>query len=182
MRTIDYFPCKVCKSKGTGEELFVPVPDIDPSTQEIKSIACKSQTELSNDQKVQLGLTAKDVLENCEITELEANKVVCYKCKDDYFYDGAAHKCRATIEYSTMRGCSLTFDNVHCMFCKDGLQLDITSGKCFAKNHKIDFSKLDSGMGPQYEDEHQAVQDRDEQMQSQMYGSDKYGETPENGY
>ena len=161
---------------------MVPVPKINSSTQEIESISCKNQTELSNDEKIQLGLNTKDVLSNCEITELENNKVVCYKCEDDYFYDGAAKKCRASIEYSTMKGCSLTFDNVHCMFCKDGMQLDITSGKCFSRRHKIDFSKLDSGMGPQYEDENSDDQNRDDQMLSQMYQAGGQSSEPEFSY
>ena len=161
---------------------MVPIPELDSDSGEIKSIACKSQKDLSKEEKTQFGLDTKDVLANCEITVLEANRVICYKCQKRYFYDGAAQKCRLSSEYSTMKGCALTYDNVHCMFCQNGMQLDITSGKCISKSHKIDFSKLNSGMGPQYELENQAISDRDEQMQSQMYGSNMYSDEAENDY
>jgi hypothetical protein len=184
MRTIDFFPCKVCKSPDTKneEDLIVPVPELDSETGEIKNISCENQKNLSNDQKKQLGLDVKEVLKNCEITVLEGNKVICYKCHDGFFYDGASQKCRHTAEYSTMKGCSLTYDNVHCMFCQNGMQLDITSGKCISKTHKIDFSKLDSGMGPQYNLENQAYNQREEQMQSQMYSSNSFSDEAENNY
>ena len=172
MRTIDFFACKVCKSPDAKDEtkLIVPVPDLDSETGEIKDISCQPQTDLTKDQKVQLGLDIKEALKHCEITVLEGNKVICYKCHDGFFYDGASQKCRHSSQYSTMKGCALTYDNVHCMFCQNGMQLDITSGKCLSKTHKVDFSKLDSGMGPQYSLENQAYQNREEQMQSQMYG------------
>jgi hypothetical protein len=169
----------VCQSPDPKKELLVPVPKYNEEDNEIESITCESKKKLSKDQKAQLGLDIKHVLENCEITVLENNKVVCFKCMSDFFYDGAAQKCRRRKEYSTMQGCALTYDNVNCMFCQDNFQLDFSSGKCISKSEKIDFSKLDSGMGPQYQLENQDAQQREEQMNSQMYNWDQYNDERE---
>lgn len=182
MRTVDFFPCKVCKSEDPKKELLVPVPAFSEDSSEIESISCESQSSLSKEQQTQLGLDVKHSLDNCEVTVLENGKVVCFKCLDKFFYDGSSQKCRRRSEYSTMQGCALSYDNTHCMFCQDAFQLDITSGRCLSRNRKVDFSKLDSGMGPQYDLENQAKQQRDEQMTGQMYNWDGYNDDGQNQY
>ena len=169
MRTLDFHPCKVCKDfKNTN---VVPIPKLNPETSEIETIECLDLESLDKDQKTQFGLDLKDVLLNCDTTALENNKVICYKCEEEFFYDGSSQKCRRSDEYSTMENCSLTFDNVHCQFCHRDTQMDFTSGKCISKKHKIEFNKLDTGMGPQFEQENLAVNQRHQDIQGRMFDS-----------
>ena len=160
MKTLDYFPCKVCKD--SAHESIIPVPTIDPDTSAVTDIECLPFKSISKEQHEQLGLNIKGQLDHCMATVLQDQKVICYKCDSGFFYDGAAHKCRETSDYSTMNGCALTYDNVKCMFCNNDKQLDIISGKCLDLKNRIEFKKLDSGMGPQYEQANQAINNRDE--------------------
>lgn len=148
---------------------MVPIPSFSEDKSSLDSIECKALSALSQEEKIEFGLDHKDPLANCEITVLENNKVICYRCLDEYFFDGNANKCRKREEYSTMEGCEVSYDNVHCVFCQDDKQFDFTSGKCISKDHKIDMTKLNSQMGFQYQDYNEVVEGKNEDLLDGVY-------------
>lgn len=160
--------------------MIVPVPVLVKETNEILSIQCLPLKSLTKPQLEELGLGHRVVLDDCEATTLEAGKVICYKCAPNHFFDAAAQKCRKTKEYSTMEGCAQTYDNVKCVLCQSAWQLDYTSGKCIGQDRLVKFKALDSGMGPQYEQEQLSVNEGNHQITDNMFQdangyNDEYG-------
>lgn len=148
---------------------MIPVPEKVKETNEILSIQCLPLKSLKKPQLDDLGLDPHNSLENCEATVLENGKVLCYRCAPNHFYDAAAQLCRKTEEYSTMQGCAVTYDNVHCVFCQSAWQMDFTSGKCIGQDRLVKFKNVDSGMGPQYEQENKSIAEGRSEFGQKMF-------------
>ena len=149
--------------------MIIPVPNMVKESNEILSIQCLSLKSLKKPQLDDLGLDQHGSLENCDATTLENGKVVCYRCSQNHFYDSAAQLCRKTKEYSTMEGCAVTYDNVHCVFCQAAWQLDYTSGKCIGQDRKVKFKNVDAGMGPQFEQENKSMAEGRTEFNQNMF-------------
>lgn len=146
MRTLKYFPCKVCKSDD--DTIVVPEADFDPQNGEILSIECKKIEEVHADMLKYLGIKNSNQLENCEATIFENKQILCYRCSEDYFYDGAHKICRPIEQFPALKGCSLSFDMNHCIFCDSEFQMDVTTGSCVEKDFKINTTKFDNEKSP----------------------------------
>lgn len=146
MRTMGYFPCKVCKSQD--DEVILPDPDVDPETGEILSIECKKFEEVHEDLLKPMGIKSADKFANCEATIYENKQILCFKCADGYYYDGVGQVCRSQKKAPGLSGCSLSYDNAHCIFCSSDLQMDVSNGSCVSKDKEIDYNTLDENMSP----------------------------------
>jgi hypothetical protein len=146
MRTMSYFPCKVCKSE-TGK-VILPDADVDPQSGEILSIECKPFEEVHKDLLQEMKIKDQTKFDNCEATIFENKQIMCFKCGEGFYYDGVHQVCRETKKFPGMEGCALTFDNSHCVFCNSDLQMDITNGKCISKDAQIDFNSFGDNQSP----------------------------------
>ena len=146
MRTLTYFPCKVCKSE-TGK-VILPDADVDPQSGEILSIECKAFDEVHEELLKEMNIKDESKFDNCEATIFENKQIMCFKCADGYHYDGIHHKCRESKDFPGLEGCSVSFDNSHCVFCNSDLQMDITNGKCISKDAQIDYNSLNDNQSP----------------------------------
>ena len=146
MRTLNYFPCKICHS--TNEEKIVPVAEMDPKTFEILSVDCQAFESIDEETLKKFGLESEEQLENCEATIFENNQILCYKCAEEFYFDGATRVCRPSKDVPALRGCSVTYDNQHCVLCVDKFQMDLHSGRCQPDSDTIDLSKYDQFVSP----------------------------------
>lgn len=146
MRTLTYFPCKVCKIEG--DKVYLPDAELDPQTGEILSVECKAFEEVDQKKLKKMKITSKDKFDHCEATIIENQQIMCFKCEDDYYYDGMHQECKEEKHHPTLQGCSLTFDGAHCVFCDTHMQMDVTTGSCAPKDKVIDLHKFDQEMAP----------------------------------
>ena len=127
---------------------MLPDADFDPQSGEILSIECKKYEEMNPNDLKTMGISDPAQFDNCEATIFENKQIMCYKCAQDHFYDGARKICRPIDRYPNLKGCSLTFDMNHCIFCQSDMQMDVTTGSCVPKNVQIDLNKFDSQLSP----------------------------------
>ena len=146
MRTMGYFPCKVCKSET--EDVILPEADVDPETGEILSIECKKYEEVHEDLLEELKIKSPEKFANCEATIFENKQILCFKCSEGHYYDGMSQVCRSEKKVTGLEGCAMSFDNAHCVFCNSNLQMDVTTGTCVSRDKEIEYNQMGENQSP----------------------------------
>jgi hypothetical protein len=145
MRTLNYKTCKVCK---TGDEVYIPHGQIDLETNEILSVECTPFDDVAEEEREKFKANDKSKFDNCEATILENNSILCYKCAEDFYFDGVNQVCQDKTENQYLHGCVLSYDNVHCVLCEEGFQMDGRTSQCHPDDVKFDPSKFENDLQP----------------------------------
>ena len=140
MRTLNYFPCKVCTRDG--DDVMVPVAEVDPKTYEILAISCEKTSDVTDEQKKDMGFQDDEQFEHCEATILENTQVMCYKCEKHLYFDATTKTCKSRKHTKSLEGCTLSYDNAHCTFCDEGYQMDASIASCISSDKKLDLSRF----------------------------------------
>lgn len=146
MRTLNYQPCKVCRSSSDSRK--VPLAQTDPSTDQILSVDCVDYESMSDDKKKELKLENEAKFDNCEAMIYESGQVMCFKCVEGHYFDGASQTCRVSETHPTLKKCVMSYDNAHCVLCEKEFQMNAIVGECRDKGELVDYDKYAEHLQP----------------------------------
>lgn len=157
-----YQPCKVCK---LGDDFNIPDVELNPSNNSLSSAECKPFDQVDEAKRKKFGLHDKNKFSNCLATIFESGTILCYKCEENYYFDGKSETCKNRDSAHHLKGCVMSYDNKHCVFCQDGFQMDYRYAVCKPESHEIDYKTYFKNMQQKMQEQMQ------ESMQEVMSGS-----------
>lgn len=140
MRTMNYQPCKVCTSSPDNPK--VPLTQNDPETDQILSADCVDYSSLNDEKKKELNLENEAKFENCEAMIYESGQVMCFKCAEGHYFEGKSQTCLPSESHPTLKGCVMTYDNLHCVLCGKNFQMNAMTAQCLGKDENVDYNKF----------------------------------------